>query len=214
MAMTSSPSRLSLKAELLQRIQCLDRADALLPSHHPDIDDLITELEALTPIQQPLLASHFSTLLGSWELIYASRGTVVTRRMEDLINLPIGIRRVWQRLTLPPKSEAPITAENGAVLSLPLVGELTAIAQGIWQPYAEAESAQVSFGAFSLQPTRVLGLAGWRLPKLTLPVLDFLRRDALWITSYLDDDLRFGRGVTGNLFVFRREGTNLRRSEV
>lgn len=107
MAMTSSPSRLSLKAELLQRIQCLDRADALLPSHHPDIDDLITELEALTPIQQPLLASHFSTLLGSWELIYASRGTVVTRRMEDLINLPIGIRRVWQRLTLPPKARLP-----------------------------------------------------------------------------------------------------------
>jgi hypothetical protein len=50
----------------------------------------------------------------------------------------------------------------------------------------------------------LLGIAGLHLPQITVPVLEFLRQEALWITSYLDEDLRFGRGATGNLFVFRR----------
>jgi hypothetical protein len=119
----------------------------------------------------------------------------------------VGIRRVWQRLNQSAQASAPITAENGVVVSLPLIGELTAIAQGFWQPYEEAESARVSFGAFSLQPTRLLGIAGLHLPQITLPIFEALRREALWITSYLDDDLRIGRGVTGNLFVFQRTPT-------
>jgi hypothetical protein len=201
----SPPQRPALKAELLQQIRSLDRAEAILPSHHPDIDQLIYELEMLNPIQQPLQDSSLPKLLGSWDLVYASRGTVVTRRVNGPINLPVNIQRVWQRLTRMAPGSAPIAAENGAVLSIPLVGEFTAIAQGIWQPYAEAESANVSFGAFSRQPTRLWGITGLHLPKLTIPVLEFLRREALWITSYLDEDLRFGRGATGNLFVFCRD---------
>lgn len=202
--MTVSPSsrRPTLKNELLEQIGHLDPAEALLPSSHPDIDQLIHDLEALTPIAQPLRPDHWPTLLGTWDLIYASQGTVVTRRIQAA--WPVGIRRVWQRLTQSAQASAPIAAENGAVVSLPFLGELTAIAQGRWQPYEEAESASVSFGAFSLQPTRLLGVAGLHLPKLTLPIFEALRREALWITSYLDDDLRVGRGVTGNLFVFQR----------
>lgn len=200
--MIALDSRSTLKAELLTRIRHLDTATALLPSSHPDIDQLIYDLEALTPIAQPLQPDHWPTLLGTWELIYASQGTVVTRRIPTL--WPVAIRRVWQRLTQASQTSAPIAAENGAVVNLPLVGELTAIAQGLWQPYEEAESASVSFGAFSLQPTRLLGISGLHLPKLTLPIFEALRREALWITSYLDDDLRIGRGATGNLFVFQR----------
>lgn len=197
----SSSSRPSLKAELLEHIGDLDLAEALLPSSHPSIDQLIHNLEALTPIAQPLQPDHWPTLLGTWDLIYASQGTVVTRRLPLW---PVGIRRVWQRLMSPPQPSAPILTENGAVVSLPVIGELTAIAQGVWHPYEEAESASVSFGSVSLQPTRLLGVTGLHLPKLTLPIFDALRREALWITSYLDDDLRIGRGATGNLFVFQR----------
>ena len=201
--MTVSPSlRPTLKTELLDRIRHLDLAEALLPSSHPDIDHLIHSLEAVNPITQPLHPDHWPILLGTWDLIYASEGTVVTRRIPA--PWPVGIRRVWQRLTQSAQASAPIAAENGAVVSLPLLGELTAIAQGGWQPYEEAESARVSFGAFSLQPTRLLGITGLHLPQITLPIFEALRREALWITSYLDDDLRIGRGVTGNLFVFQR----------
>lgn len=201
MTVSSSPPP-TLKTELLDRIRHLEPTEALLPSIHPDIDQLIHDLEAINPIAQPLQPDHWPTLLGTWDLIYASEGTVVTRRIPA--PWPVGIRRVWQRLTQSAQANAPIAAENGAVVSLPLLGELTAIAQGVWQPYEEAESASVSFGAVSLQPTRLLGITGLHLPRITLPIFEALRRETLWITSYLDDDLRIGRGVTGNLFVFQR----------
>jgi hypothetical protein len=199
--------RAQLKTQLLQQIDALAPDDAILPAEHPAIDQLICELEALNPIDQPLRPEHWPLLLGSWALVYASRGTVVTRRLQRQWPMPVGIRRVWQRLASPEGSGGvlgAIATENGAVFSLPLWGELTATAQGIWQPFEEGESARVSFGALSVQATRLLGIAGLHLPQITVPVLEFLRQEALWITSYLDEDLRFGRGATGNLFVFRR----------
>lgn len=196
--------RLQLKHQLLQQIDALETEAAILPGEHPDIDQMICELESLTPIDQPLRPEHWPMLLGSWAMVYASRGTVVTRRINQPLPLPVGIQRVWQRLTRPEGNGAAISTENGAVLSIPFLGELTATVQGIWQPYEEGESARVSFGAISVQATRILGIAGLHLPQITVPVLEFLRQEALWITSYLDEDLRFGRGATGNLFVFRR----------
>ena len=62
----------------------------------------------------------------------------------------------------------------------------------------------VSFDAFTAQAIKFLSQSDWTLPELKIPVLDFLRNEALWITSYLDEDTRIGRGKTGNLFVFRR----------
>ncbi|HSM83583.1 MAG TPA: PAP/fibrillin family protein [Nodosilinea sp.] len=196
--------RTQLKTQLLQQIEALGPEAAVLPTEHPAIDAIICELELLTPIDQPLRPEHWPLLMGSWAMVYASRGTVVTRRLNRQLPLPVGIRRVWQRLVDPESSGGAIAAENGAVLSLPLFGELTATIQGTWQPYEEGESARVSFGAISVQATRLLGIAGLHLPQITVPVLEFLRQEALWITSYLDEDLRFGRGATGNLFVFRR----------
>jgi hypothetical protein len=222
--------RLQLKTQLLQQIETLEPEDAILPAEHPAIDQIICELETLNPIDQPLRQEHWPLLLGSWALVYASRGTVVTRRISRQFPMPVGIQRVWQRLTGPEGDGAAIAkgrplgaianrvsgaiakdwplgaiaTENGAVLSLPFLGELTATAQGIWQPFEEGESARVSFGAISVQATRLLGITGLNLPQITVPVLEFLRQEALWITSYLDEDLRFGRGATGNLFVFRR----------
>lgn len=202
MSLASSP-RLQLKTQLLQQVQALEPEQAILPAPDPTVDQLIRDLEGLTPITHPLREANWPTLLGTWELVYASQGTVVTRRIDS--RLPVKIQRVWQRLSRAEGTSPPIATENGAVLALPVVGELTAVAQGTWQPYEEGESANVSFGAVSLQATRLLGLAGLHLPKLTVPVLEFLRREALWITSYLDEDLRIGRGATGNLFVFCRQ---------
>ena len=102
------------------------------------------------------------------------------------------------------KDNGNIVAENGAVLSFPLFGEGRLLAQGVWTKEADEQAAKVTFNAFSVQSTKLFGQASWRLPELKIPVLDFLRNEALWITSYLDDDLRVGRGATGNLFVFRR----------
>ena len=52
-------------------------------------------------------------------------------------------------------------------------------------------------------------MGGW-VDELKIPVLEFLRNEALWITLYLDQDIRLGCGTTDNVFVFRRIGRDLR----
>ncbi|NJO94204.1 MAG: hypothetical protein HC820_07355 [Hydrococcus sp. RM1_1_31] len=47
--------------------------------------------------------------------------------------------------------------------------------------------------------------SNWQMPRLEIPVLDLLKNEAIWKTSYLDENLRVGRGATGNLFVFRQQ---------
>ena len=68
MSLTTA-ARSNLKTTLLKHIQFLDPLDALLPSQHPDIDQLIHNLEDLSPIQEPLSEPYLPKLLGSWKLV-------------------------------------------------------------------------------------------------------------------------------------------------
>ncbi|MBD2058004.1 hypothetical protein H6F88_18615 [Oculatella sp. FACHB-28] len=85
-----------------------------------------------------------------------------------------------------------------------LLGRVQLQAQGHWRWQGNTQTATVAFDAFSLQATGLFHQADWQLPALHIPVLEGLRREATWQTSYLDSDLRIGRGATGNLFVFAR----------
>ncbi len=198
-------TRSALKTELLQRVEALGLQQSLFPSEGEPINEIVQQLEGINPIPRPLSANHLPSLLGNWQLVYASRGTVVTRSFASLPDFlgGIKIKRVWQSLVA--GSTGKISASNGAFLDLPLLGEWQLRADGAWTWGANEQEASVSFGTFSLQATKPFGLLGWSFPELKIPVLEFLRNEALWITSYLDHDLRVGRGATGNLFVFRRD---------
>lgn len=199
-------ARFTLKTELRQRVAALGK-QALFPSTEESalVNQIVKQLEDINPIPRPLSAVHLPTLLGNWRLIYASRGTVVTRTLGSLPNLASGIniKRVWQRLDA--SAGSTISAINGALLELPLLGEWQLQAEGTWTQDADEQVATVRFGAFLLQATQPFGLSSWNLPELKIPVLEFLQNEALWTTSYLDQEIRIGRGVTGNLFVFERE---------
>lgn len=196
-------ARSALKTELFQRIEALEQQKALLPATEEVIEALVQQLELITPIPHPLRSDHWPILLGTWQLLYASQGTVVTRQIASLpfANSLIP-QRIWQ--TLRASASGTIWAENGAVFDLPLLGEWQLRAEGVWTWGADEQIAKVTFGAFAIQATQFLGQAGWRFPELKIPVLESLRNEALWSTSYLDPELRIGRGATGNLFVFRR----------
>jgi len=196
-------ARFTLKTELRQRVTALGK-QALFPSTEESIDRIIQQLEGINPIPHPMNADHQHFLLGNWQLIYASGGTVVTRTLEVLPDWTTGIniKRVWQKLDA--SASTTISAINGALLELPLLGEWQLQAKGLWTRDADEQVARVRFGAFSLQATHPFGLSSW-IPKLRISVLEFLQNEALWTTSYLDQEIRIGRGVTGNLFVFERE---------
>lgn len=190
-------TRQNLKQDLLYRITTLGQ-QALLPTERSELDAIVQQLETLNPTPLPLAPENRSLLLGDWKLLYASNGTVVTRRLTDGIT----INAIWQ--TLSATSEEVIAATNGAELELPLLGRVQLQAQGQWRWQGETQTATVAFDAFSLQATGLFYQPDWQLPTLHIPVLERLKREAAWQTSYLDSDLRIGRGATGNLFLFAR----------
>jgi hypothetical protein len=198
-------TRFALKSELLQRVEALGLQQALFPSNGEPIDAIVQQLESLNPIPHPLHPDHLPSLLGSWQLVYASKGTVVTRQLASIPDFggTINIKRVWQSLVA--GGTGKISASNGAFLDLPLLGECRLQADGVWAWGADERMAKVTFDSFSMQATKLFGMESWSFPELKIPVLEFLRNEAEWTTSYLDQEIRVGRGATGNLFVFRRE---------
>ena len=191
---------LNLKTELFRQIEILGER-SLLPFSEASIDETISQLESTNPITQPLSTNNLSILVGDWQLVYASNGTVVTRPIAEMANIlgAIKVKKIWQSLAV---KNGEITANNQA--SIELLGEYKLSAEGIWRSQADQQTAIVTFNSFTAQATKFLGQSNWSLPELKIPVLDFLKNEALWITSYLDEDMRIGRGATGNLFVFRR----------
>lgn len=198
-------TRFTLKTELLQRVEAIGLQQALFPSDGGPIDEIVQQLESINPIPRPLHPDYLPYLLGNWQLVYASKGTVVTRQVASIPDFggTITIKRVWQRLVA--GAAGKMSASNSALLDLPLLGEWQLRADGVWTWGTDEQMAKVNFDSFSMQATKPFGMESWSLPELKIPVLEFLRNEAEWTTSYLDPEIRVGRGATGNLFVFRRE---------
>ncbi|OKH40028.1 PAP fibrillin [[Phormidium ambiguum] IAM M-71] len=198
-------TRLSLRIELLQQIEALDPQQAIFPTSNESIDQIVQQLENINPITQPLTPDYLPYLIDEWQLIYASRGTVVTRRVASTPQwgAVIKIERVWQTLVV--ENNDKIAAINAAILDLSWLGKWQLQANGIWAWDTPEQLAKVSFSSFSVQAKQLFGWSNWSWSELRIPVLEWLRSEAVWITSYLDEEIRVGRGATGNLFVFRRQ---------
>lgn len=198
-------TRFALRTEFFRIVEALGPQQALFPSEGEPINEIVQQLEVINPIPRPLSANHLPFLLGDWQLVYASQGTVVTRGLTSIPNFweSIKIKHVWQKLTA--GSTEKIVVKNGASLDFPLLGEWQLCAEGDWAWGANEQVAKVSFSAFSFQAIKPFGQSIWSFPELKIPVWEFLRNEALWTTSYLDQEMRVGRGATGNVFVFRRE---------
>ena len=198
-------SRFTLSSELLRQVEALGQKQALFPSPAGAIDEIVQQLEDINPISCPLQPNHLSSLLGTWQLIYASRGTSVTRTLASYSTFweVVKIKQIWQ--TLVTSGVHRILASNNILLDFSLLGEWQLGANGVWTWGEDQLSAKVSFNSFSLQARELFSLPSWSLPELKIPVWEFFQNEALWTTSYLDQNIRVGRGATGNLFVFRRK---------
>ena len=201
--MTIDTNRQSLKAELMQRVEALSSEQAIFPQAEPNIDKIIQTLEEINPTPEPLNLDNQALISGNWQLIYASNGTVVTRQVATIPDWTgIKIKQVYQNLTA---NDTGITTSNCAEIELPLLGEWEIQASGMWKCEEDQKTALVSFDEFALQATKLFNLP-FHLPELKIPVMEALRNEAIWITSYLDEEIRVGRGKTGNLFLFEKRG--------
>ncbi|MEL7245661.1 MAG: PAP/fibrillin family protein [Cyanobacteria bacterium J06573_2] len=198
---TENPSNNSLKTDLIEKLSALSFQKAIFPLGEPGIDNLIRKLEEINLLPQPLNYQNQALLSGTWKLIYASNGTVVTRQVAEIPEWTgIKIKDVYQIINY---SDTGIVTSNCAEIELPLFGELKIQASGIWKCQEDEQTALVSFDEFGFQSKKLFNLP-FDLPELKIPVLEFLRSEAVWITSYLDEEIRVGRGKTGNLFVFQK----------
>ncbi|MGA1625970.1 MAG: hypothetical protein ACO4AJ_10175, partial [Prochlorothrix sp.] len=236
--------RARLKTQLHHSIAALGSQAAVLPTAEPQlkrpINGQVQALIAQNPTSFPLSPQNYSLLWGTWDLIYASQGTVVTRRLGQVQDVdssastaPVTLGRIWQVLSPLDVAETDrrervdadrlfpvLRAENGAILQVPVLGEVKLCARGEWTvaspgvslgaagpethgPSNPNTQATVTFHSFGLQGQAV-GPLWWRGPELWLPVLPLLRRSALWRVVYCDADLYIGEGKTGNQFVFQR----------
>lgn len=200
--MTINTNKKSLKTELIQRVELFSLQQAIFPQAEPNIDKIIQALEEINPTPQPLNLDNQTLISGNWQLIYASNGTVVTRQVATVPDwMGFKIKQVYQTLTA---SDSGIATSNCGKIELPLLGEWKIQANGIWKCNQDQKTALVSFDAFAFQATKPFNLP-FHLPELKIPVIEALRSEAVWITSYLDEEIRVGRGKTLNLFLFRRE---------
>jgi hypothetical protein len=200
--MTVDTNRKSLKTKLIQRLEALPSQQAIFPQPEPDVDKIIQQLEEINPIPEPLSSNNQAKIFGNWQLIYASNGTVVTRQVATIPDwMEIKIKQVYQTLST---GDRGIATSNCAKIELPLLGEWKIEASGIWKCNEDEKTALVSFDEFGFQATKPFNLP-FHLPELKIPVIEALRNEAVWITSYLDEEIRVGRGKTGNLFLFSKK---------
>ncbi|WP_179228308.1 PAP/fibrillin family protein [Leptolyngbya ohadii] len=127
-------TRETLKQTLLNQVNILGQ-EALLPAQRSELDEIVQELERLNPTPAPLASENRSLLLGDWQLIYASNGTIVTRRLPGGIT----INAIWQTLNQfmedsnRGSNQGAIAATNGMEIALPLIGTVQMQANGIWR---------------------------------------------------------------------------------
>ncbi|KAG2445814.1 hypothetical protein HXX76_000418 [Chlamydomonas incerta] len=192
------------------------------------IDKVLQRLEALTPVPEPLMWPNVPgegvpgvspLLLGEWELVYASNGTVVTRSAPAQLllqasRLPgVGISDITQVLKL--NDVGALVASNSAVFGFGPVGSWSVGIEGVWRDSGDGKTARVLFDQVSVRPVTALGLPvpNWA-PPLTLATGGTTgpgqgRSGADWITTFVDRDMRVGRGRTGNTFLFKRKASHM-----
>mmetsp|Transcript_22758 Transcript_22758/g.62885 ORF Transcript_22758/g.62885 Transcript_22758/m.62885 type:complete len:292 (-) Transcript_22758:888-1763(-) len=234
---TNFSRRQAVIKEINTRVRRLG-AVAVLPGNQAEKDLIDEDLRLLEALQQeddtqgsgssmeaPYARSRPSILndprlLGSWDLLYASNGTAVTRAspVQALVaasQLPgVGVADIKQCLST--DQEGCIQASNEAEFGLGPFGTWRVAILGKWLPggsflgEGEAQSGQVVKVVFERLKIKPVGMMGVPLPNwlpealLSLGAASVERGGAEWFTTFLDDEFRIGRGRTGNTFFFRK----------
>ncbi|PZD73912.1 hypothetical protein C1752_01666 [Acaryochloris thomasi RCC1774] len=207
--------RTELKQELhasLHKLQHVTRPEAPITDleipeeEHQSLNSLSQSLEELAPYPHPLTNEEaLKHIDGTWLLRYSN-----AREIRSLSSLPVGLTvgKVYQIIDV-----ASTSFENKAYVKHPL-GFITGYVRitATFEPKPEAEGTvrdrciNVYFKKRSLN---IQTLLGFKTPNLEpLKVFDAEtpedRIPSLDIT-YLDEDLRIGRGGDGSLFILVRE---------
>eukprot|EP00878_Enallax_costatus_P012185 GHUV01012725.1.p1 GENE.GHUV01012725.1~~GHUV01012725.1.p1 ORF type:complete len:289 (+),score=79.69 GHUV01012725.1:91-957(+) len=178
---------------LLQRLPGMA---AVLPGYNEvkqQLLDVIEVLEQQNPYPNPLQASSrgqpeqevglhpVPELLGDWDLVFASNGTVITRTQfaQALVllarQLPgVGLKDIVQSLSQDSQNPGCVCSTNEAEFGFGPFGSWHIGIKGSWKyagPEQPADTALVQFDQFDIQLTGWLGLSlPQQLPQVSIPL--------------------------------------------
>ncbi|NER85333.1 MAG: fibrillin [Leptolyngbya sp. SIO1D8] len=193
------------KTELLEAIASTNRGILTSQADQQAIQALVTRLEDCTPTPDPLQAKN--RLEGAWRLLYTT-----SRELLGIDNIPLyRLGQIYQCIYLAERRIYNIAE----VFGLPWLEGLVSVSARFEAVSEKRVDVRFERGVFGLQ--RVMGYETPQsfIQKLQteekLPIwqgFDFrINRDrqAGWLDiTYLDDDLRIGRGNQGSIFVLRK----------
>lgn len=192
------------KAELLEAIAPKNRGLLADELDRKAIQSAIARLEDRNPTPQPLAATEL--LEGNWRLLYTTSQELLGIDRFPLVQLG----EIYQCIRTADRRIYNLAEVNG-----PLLAGLVAVAAGFEAVSDRRVTVRFERGVVGLQ-----GLLGYQNPsqfitklqdQSKLPLfqgLDFSinsNRQQGWLeVTYLDEDLRIGRGNEGNVFVLRK----------
>lgn len=189
------------KAELLAAITPLNRGITATASDRLAIDAAAVRLEERNPTPEPLTDAR---LEGDWRLLYTT-----SRELLNIDRLPLAsLGPIYQCLRLKDNRIYNIAEVSGP----PFLAGLVVVAARLEPVSNRRVDVRFERGVFGLQR-----LLAYQSPSQLIPVLEAVPhlsllqgidftinadRQSGWLEiTYLDDDLRIGRGNQGNLFI-------------
>ncbi len=202
----TSPSRLqAAKADLLQQIAATDRGRQVSPQQAEQIEAQVQALEALNPTAEPTAAAE--RLTGNWRTLYTTS--------QDLLKLSrtlpgIVTGEIYQYINAAEAQVINVAELQGwDWLSAWVPGGIVSVVASF--SVVSERRVEVTFKRFvigvqplmSYQIDSFLSLLERKPEQIPALKIDLPSRDQRgWLDiTYLDEDLRIGRGSEGSLFV-------------
>ncbi len=192
------------KAELLQAIAPMNRGIGATASDRLAIQSLITRLEERNPTPEPFTA--LDRLGGNWRLLYTTSAELL-----GIDRLPLyQLGPIYQWIRPDDQRIYNIAEVNG----LPGLGGIVSVSARFTAVSRRRVNVAFERGVFGPR-----GLLGYEQPGQFIDRLDQVAKFPLWRAidftinreqsgwlevTYLDEDMRIGRGNEGNVFVLTR----------
>ncbi|MEO1068475.1 MAG: PAP/fibrillin family protein [Cyanobacteria bacterium J06638_6] len=193
------------KAALLDAVASVNRGIDATPDDRSAIQAAAATLEGRNPTPDPLQAK--ARLEGDWRLLYTT-----SRELLNINRVPLAsLGPIYQCLRLDENRVYNIAEIDGP----PLLSGLVAVAASLEPVSTRRVNVRFERGVVGLrQPLGYRSPAQFIAALATTPKFSLLQgvdftinrdRSSGWLeVTYLDDDLRIGRGNQGSLFVLKK----------
>lgn len=197
--MVSDANRQFLKTELIRRIEGLSVRKALSSSPEPTVDEIVQQLEEVNPTPHPLSFESLPQIYGIWQVAYTSNETVVTSATDTVQEGVLTNIEIWENLTA--GSNSTIAACDYVLIEVASFAEWKIEVEGVWKFNEDEKTAVVRFSTFEFKQTKPFPFPFF---DLKIPIFEVFRNERVFVTTYLDEDMRIARVDNSSVFVFRK----------